>query len=208
MKPSIPTLVNGRQQSQTRAFRKPSSPSLFLAALHLVARHKCRAKLFGFFAAMMATLQIHAASYSVTLVGIGTFNPVGIHLDNPAGNDLNTLFPGASDNDSIFLWDCTTQDFAPTVPTYIAGMGQWIPNLTLTPGQGVFYVNQGATRTATLNGNPITPVYPPPQYCGCDKKTMLANQTATMASWGSLMGAPPVSLPRPAGSSSPAASRW
>ena len=192
MKPSIPTLVNGRQQSQTRAIRKPSSLSHFLATLQLASRHKRTAKLFGFFAAMLVTLQSVMASYTVTLEGFGSYNPVGIHLDNPAGNDLNTLFPGASDSDSIFLWDCTTQDFAPTVPTYIAGMGQWIPNLTLTPGQGVFYVNQGATRTATLNGNPITPVYPPPQDCGCDKRNMLANQTATVASWGSLMGAPPI----------------
>ncbi len=192
MKPSIPTFVKGRQQSQTRAIRKPSSPSHFLATLQLASRHKRTAKLFGFFAAMLVTLQSVMASYTVTLEGSGSYNPVGIHLDNPAGNDLNTLFPGASDNDSIFLWDCTTQDFAPTVPTYIAGMGQWIPNLTLTPGQGVFYVNQGATRTATLNGNPITPAYPPPQDCGCDKRSMLANQTATVASWGSLMGGPPI----------------
>lgn len=192
MKPSIPTLMNERQQTQARTIRKPSSPPLFFAALQLASRHKRSTKLFGFFAAMMMTLQSVIAAYTVTLEGSGSFTPIANHLNNPSGNTLNVLFPGATDGDQVYFWDCAANDFNGAIPTYSSFLGQWDQNPTLNPGQGAMYVNQGMTRNVTFTGAAVTPVVPPALPCACDTRVMLSSQSATVATWGSLMGAPPI----------------
>jgi hypothetical protein len=98
--------------------------------------------------------------YSLNVVGYvnkvftnGFFTLVCNPLD--AGtNDLATVLPGVPDNTIVYTWNVGIQDLDPTTPTYSAAQSKWIPNQTVSPGQGFFVVG-GGTFTNTFVGNVI-----------------------------------------------------
>src|SRR5208282_1041990 len=92
-----------------------------------------------------------AGSVTVHLVGGGSFNLVANPFNIPP-NNLTTLFPAAQDGHQVVTWDCTTQDYSPVQPTYSSASHTWDHNITIAPGQGFWYVNNGNDINVTWTG--------------------------------------------------------
>lgn len=71
-------------------------------------------------------------------------------LNNPAGNAVASLLPSPFPGTIVFKWNDATQVYA----TNRFSFGSWTdPNMTLNPGEGVFYYNpSNATATLTFVG--------------------------------------------------------
>lgn len=86
------------------------------------------------------------------------------HCDHTNGNTLNAIFPTVPNGSQIIKWNCQSQTYEPTA-TY--NNGAWVPNLTLDPGEGAWFVNPGPAFTATISGvaHTPTPLNIPPNAC-------------------------------------------
>jgi hypothetical protein len=96
-------------------------------------------------AAGLASSMAQSNVYSLNVVGyvnrgyVSGFNAAANPL-NGTNNSLNTIMRGSQvpDNTIVFLWDTALQDFAATLPTYVASSSSWVPNATINPGTGFF----------------------------------------------------------------------
>ena len=119
--------------------------------------------------------------YSLNIVGyvnvpLATgYNLVANPLDNGT-NDLNSLFPNAGFGDAIYAY--ANGGF--TISTYV---GSWSPDLTLAPGNGVFY--QASTPfTNTFVGNVMTGNLTNPVPSGYSIKSSQVPQADTLENLG------------------------
>ena len=119
--------------------------------------------------------------YSLNIVGyvnvpITTgFNLIANPLDNGT-NDLNSLFPSAGFGDTAYLY--VNGNF--TSSQYFGG---WTPDLTVTPGVGVFY-QSGANFTNTFVGNVMTGNLTNPVPAGFSIKSSQVPQADTLENLG------------------------
>jgi hypothetical protein len=112
-------------------------------------------------AAGAATSMAQSNVYSLNVVGyinlplVNGYNLVANQL-NGTNNNINTVFPTATDQDVVFKWNAATQGFAPS-DTYQALGNGWYDGAfnpsttTLNPGEAFFYQSVGA-KTVTLTG--------------------------------------------------------
>ena len=83
-------------------------------------------------------------SFTNVLVGAGSYNAVGASV--PQGGNFTNAISGLTpaNTDQVLKWSPTLVDFDPIQPAF--GGGVWSPSaLTINPGEGFFYVRQGAT---------------------------------------------------------------
>jgi hypothetical protein len=112
-------------------------------------------------AAGVASSMAQSNVYSLNVVGyvnkayVSGFNAVANPLTG-TDNSLDAIMAGSQvpDNTIVFLWDPALQDFSPTLPTYNAGGGNWVPNATVNPGTG-FFVFAPAAFTNTFVGEVV-----------------------------------------------------
>ena len=107
----------------------------------------------------VATLAVGIATsmaqvYSQNIVGyVNVPVNTGFNLiANPltaATNTLSSLFPNASIGDTIYKYNGSGFDSS-------VYFGFWSPDMTLIPGEGVFYNNGGASNTVTFTGTVST----------------------------------------------------
>jgi len=105
-------------------------------------------------AAGLATSAVAQSNvFSLNIVGyvntplVTGFNMIANPLDNGT-NDMNSLFPNAGFGDTAYKF----VNGAFTVSTFL---GNWSPDLTLLPGDGIFYQST-ANATNTFVGNVMT----------------------------------------------------
>ena len=106
-------------------------------------------------AAGIGTSLAQSAVYSQNAVGyVNLALPAGYSMIanplNGTNNNLSTIIPTAPDGTEILKFDAATQQFAATVPTYVAGFG-WFPDGVLNPGEGAF-INLPSATTLTFVG--------------------------------------------------------
>ena len=117
-------------------------------------------------AAGAASSQAQSNVYSLNVVGyVNTVVEGGVYslLCNPlnntsaGGNNLTNVFStsaGAQQPSSqILTWDVAAFDFDLVQPSFVAGV--WDVNVSLPPGKGFFYVNNGSTFTNTFVGEVV-----------------------------------------------------
>jgi hypothetical protein len=118
-------------------------------------------------AAGAVTSMAQSNVYSLNVVGYvnypftitGDYYLVNNPLDN-TNNDLNTIMPVMPNGSAVALWSVAAQDFSTLAPVYFtSGGGHWVPNATVSPGQGYFVIpNAPCTNTfiGNVRQNPVT----------------------------------------------------
>jgi hypothetical protein len=116
-------------------------------------------------AAGVASSMAQSNVYSLNVVGYvnypfqsGLYTLVSNPLDNTT-NDLNTVFPSPPDGTSVAFWSTAIQDFSTVSPQYFSSTHTWIPDSTVSPGQGFFVIPNGNftnTYVGTVRQNAIT----------------------------------------------------
>ena len=153
--------------------------------------------------------QISYCSQTVTVVPPSSYTltlPVGYslianQLNNAGGNAGNVLFPnnGSRDGDLLQFYNgCTNNGY--TVYTFDSGFPTGFGNATdtigvpapiLSPGQGVFYVNNsGSPETVTFTGTPVCPPTPVP-LCPCGTKTLVSYKLDCLGTYENITGLQP-----------------
>lgn len=109
-------------------------------------------------AALLAVVAVSASAqsvYSVNAVGYvnlalgGGYSLIANPL-NGTNNFLSTVLPAPPDGTFILKWNPATQSFFDPV-NFLEGVG-WLPDDTITPGQGVF-INLPSSTTLTFVGD-------------------------------------------------------
>lgn len=124
--------------------------------------------------------------FSVNVVGyVNKTLPPGFSIiANPlqtTNNTLNSLIPNAVPGDQVFQF--TGAGY--TSSTFDEFDLVWIPNLTLDPGEGVFYRNSQATnQTATFVGEVIQGETSNPLPAGFSIKSSIVPQSGTLSALG------------------------
>ena len=139
------------------------------------------------------------SSYTLTLpVG---YSLIANQLNNAGGNAGNVLFPnnGSRDGDQLQFYNgCTNNGY--TVYTFDSGFPTGFGNATdtigvpapiLSPGQGVFYLNNsGSPETVTFTGTPVCPPTPVP-LCPCGTKTLVSYKLDCLGTYENITGLQP-----------------
>jgi hypothetical protein len=130
-------------------------------------------------AASLATSAVAQSNvFSVNIVGyvntplVSGFNLIANPLDNGT-NTLGSLFPNATIGDSAYAF----VNGAFSISTYL---GTWSPDLTLLPGNGIFYLASAAA-TNTFVGNVMTGNLSNPIPSGFSIKSSQAPVSDTLA---------------------------
>jgi|GEM_PF-1255986 len=143
------------------------------------------------------------------------YNFVGCHVNGPGGNSVNnnaflqvpaTLSdPTGAKNAVLYVWNCTafntyqyytSADAATQFGSsfgdgwYDAG-GSLAPTIW-NPGEGMIIENFDPPAMITFSGTPATPVFPPTNYCGCNRWSLLCPQTTNaFSTYQNVTGFPP-----------------
>jgi autotransporter-associated beta strand protein len=103
-------------------------------------------------------------------------------------NSLNEIMPNVPDGSALYKYNNAGSNWISS--GYSATQGTWLPNITLSPGEGAFF--QSPTNfTLTFLGQPHVPVLPvtiPSGAC-----YLLSRQTNDVGNWTNIVGTAPTS---------------
>jgi hypothetical protein len=130
---------------------------------------------------------------TVYLPNDGSFSSLVNQLDH-GSNALTEVLQNLPDNTTLLKWDCTVQDWSATVYTYYAAQHRWIPDGTLSPGEGTLITLGGGGPNpypVQLTGTPHVPVLPVPLPCGYGQYHFLGRQTNDIGTYENITGLSP-----------------
>jgi hypothetical protein len=87
-------------------------------------------------------------SGGVDIIGGGSFNMIGgpVPISGAHTNATDGIIP--RDGDQVYTWNTGAQDLNGTIATYSTFSSSWDTLITITPGQGFFYLGAGPNQAA------------------------------------------------------------
>ena len=130
-------------------------------------------------------LAASVAHAGITITVPSGYSYIANPLNNSSGNTLDVVLPNVPDGTQLLTWNCALQAFNPP-DTYYSAFG-WVDEFldpstaVLAPGGGAVIINPSFAFNVTFTGSPAVPAFPPSNYCGCNKLSLLSCQSTNLA---------------------------
>jgi hypothetical protein len=128
-------------------------------------------------------------SYTNVLVGGGDFTFLANNLCQGTNDTLDDLLPNVPDGSSVFVWDTASQSYVSSTYSTLIG---WSPSLTLAPGEGFAFINNGSSQfSLVIHGcQPTCPLPCAPPANGT--QVLVGRLGIGTATYSNLFSCPPV----------------